>query len=149
MIHVSAPFPVARPPHRLDAADRSPWSWWLVGMVLLGALLTAAGGLLAIQPGGAHLTAAGQDYADYFATRNLAMAMTLVLMLALRSRRVLAALMVVTALIQTLDAITASLTGRLGLVPVDLLFAAAFLIGAARLSAGPLRRGAPWRQLDK
>lgn len=148
MIHISAPRSVARPPDGPDAHP-SPWSWWLAGLVLLGALLTATGGLLAIHPGGEHLNTAGQNYADYFLTRNLAMATMLLLMLALRARRVLAGLMILTALIQALDAITASVTGRLGLVPVDLIFAAAFLIGAARLSARPLWRRATWRPPDE
>lgn len=113
---------------------------------MLGALLTAVGGLLAVHPlGNGNLGTAGQDYADYFVTRNLARAVLLLLMLALRARRVLAGLMILTALIQALDTVTASGTGRLGLVPVDLAFTAAFLIGAGRLSRGPLWRGASWR----
>jgi hypothetical protein len=53
--------------------------------------------------------------------------------------------MVLTALIQILDAGTATATGRLGLVPVDLVFAAAFLLGAAHLSAKGLWRPSSWR----
>ncbi len=74
------------------AVSRTPWSWWLVGMVVLGGLLTATGGLLAIHPAGEFLNPAGQNYADYFMTRNLAMAVMLLLMLALRARRALTAL---------------------------------------------------------
>lgn len=137
------------PPSATDAptaAARPPWSWWLVSLVVLGAALTAAGGLLAIHPLGEHLNNAGQNYADYFLTRNLAMAVMLLLMLALRARRTLTGLMLLTALIQCLDAITASLTGRWGLVPIDLVFAVAFLLGAAHLSPQPLWRGAAWHE---
>lgn len=141
-----APLP-ATPPDSEQAPDPSPWSWWLVGIVVLGALLTAAGGLLAIHPAGEHLSTAGQNYADYFLTRNIAMAALLLLMLTFRARRVLTGLMILTALIQTLDAITATATGRLGLVPIDLAFTAAFLIAAAHLSTGPLWRGTSWREL--
>ncbi len=74
------------------------------------------------------------------------MAVLLLIMLALRARRVLAGLMILTALIQTLDAITASATGRLGLVPIDLIFTAAFLIGAAHLSPHPVWRAVTWRE---
>ncbi len=137
-----------RPPERVEAADRSSWPRWLVCLVVLGSLLTATGALLAIHPSGEHLNAAGQNYADYFLTRNLAMAAMLLLMLALRARRVLAGLMILTALVQTLDAITASVTGRLGLLPVDLIFAAAFVIGAGHLAARPLWRRSAWRQPD-
>ncbi len=129
-----------------ESASTSPWSWWLVGLVVLGALLTATGGVLALLPASGHLSTAGQDYAEYFATRNLAMAAILLIMLALRAQRVMAGLMILTALIQILDAITASATGRLGLVPIDLVFATAFLIGAARLSQRPVWRAATWRE---
>jgi Protein of unknown function (DUF998) len=70
----STPLPTACQPELTAAPDRSPWSWSLIGIVVLGALLTAAGGLLAIHPAGAHLSTAGQNYADYFVTRNLALA---------------------------------------------------------------------------
>jgi hypothetical protein len=66
-------------------------------------------------------------------------------MLTLRARRVLTGLMILTALIQGLDAITAIATGRLGFVPIDLAFTAAFLIGAAHLSTDPLWRAISWR----
>lgn len=140
----STALPAGRPPDVPRAPNPSPWSWWLVAIVVLGAVLTAAGGLLALHPAGEHLNTAGQNYADYFLTRNLALAVLLLLMLALRARRVLAGLMILTALIQTLDAITATTTGRLGLVPIDLAFSAAFLISAAHLSTGPLWRSTTW-----
>lgn len=133
------------PPDTQRPVNRTPWSWWLIGMVVLGAVLTATGGLLALHPPGEALNTAGRNYADYFLTRNLAMAMMLLLTLALRARRALTALMLLTTLIQILDAITATLTGRIALVPIDLVFAAAFLLGATRLSERPLWRGASWR----
>ncbi len=111
-----------------------PWPWWLTVIVVLGAVLIATGAVLAIFASGEHLNTAGHNYADYFITRNLAVAVMLLVMLALRARRVLAALMILTALIQFLDAVTAIATGRLGLVPIDLIFAAVFTFGAARLS---------------
>ncbi|PYI64586.1 hypothetical protein CVV68_21555 [Arthrobacter livingstonensis] len=144
----STPFPAADPPATPTAVSRTPWSWWLVGIVVLGALLTATGGLLALHPAGESLHTAGQSYADYFLTRNLAMAVTLLLMLALRARRALTALMLLTALIQVLDAITASFTGRLTLVPIDLVFAAAFLLGATHLAGRPLWRATTWHDTD-
>lgn len=124
-------------PHAGNAATR--WPRWLAAVVVLGALLTATGALIALLGSGEHLNAAGQKYADYFITRNLALAVMLLAMLALRARRALAALMTLTALIQLLDAITATTTHRLGLVPIDLAFAAVFLLGAARLSEQRLR----------
>jgi hypothetical protein len=119
-----------------------PWPWWLTAIIIVGAALTATGATLAIFATGEHLNAAGRNYADYFITRNLAIAAMLLVTLALRARRILAALMTLTALIQILDAITATATSRLGLVPIDLAFAAVFLFGAAKLS-GPRQ----WRHI--
>jgi hypothetical protein len=121
------------------AATARTWPWWLTVIVILGAVLIATGAFLAIFSSGEHLNTAGHNYADYFITRNLAVAAMLLVTLALRARRVLAALMILTALIQFLDAVTAIATGQLGLVPIDLIFAAVFTFGAARLS-GPR----PW-----
>ncbi len=45
-----------------------------------------------------------------------------------------------TALIQLLDAITAATTARLELIPIDLAFAAVFILGAAHLSGQRLPR---------
>jgi hypothetical protein len=112
---------------------RSPWPWWVSAIVILGALLTATGAVMALFPSDQHLTTAGRDYAEYFATRNLAMAVMLVVMLVLRERRTLAALMTLTAVIQVLDAVTAAVTVRSSLIPIDLTFAAVFLASAAWL----------------
>jgi len=111
-------------------------------MIILGAALMATGAVMAIFATGGHLNTAGRNYADYFITRNLALAVMLLALLALRARHVLAALMTLTALIQVLDAITATVTSRFGLVPIDLIFAAVFLFGAARLSGLQ-----PWRRM--
>lgn len=128
------------------AAKASPWRWWLVMLVVVGALLTATGGVLALHPAAEHLNSAGRNYAEYFFTRNIAMAILLLVTLSLRARRALCSLMVLTALIQILDAVTATATGRFGLVPVDLVFATAFLLGAAHLSAKALWRPSSWRE---
>jgi hypothetical protein len=126
--------PIAAEPSPTVTSRSGPW--WLTVIVILGAVLIATGAVLAIFASGEHLNTAGHNYADYFITRNLAVAVMLLVMLALRARRELAALMILTALIQFLDAVTAIATGRLGLVPIDLIFAAVFTFGAARLS-GP------------
>ncbi len=112
----------------------TPWPRWVAPIVILGALLTATGAVTALLASGDHLNTAGQSYADYFVTRNLAMAAMLIVMLVLRDRRILAALMTLTALIQLLDAVTAAATARLGLIPIDLVFVAVFLLAAAQLS---------------
>ncbi len=127
------------PPHDGPNA-RMQWPRWVAPIVILGALLTATGALTALLASGEHLNTAGQHYADYFITRNLAIAAMLVVMLALRARRPLAAVMTLTALIQLLDAITAAATHRPGLIPIDLAYAATFLLGAAQLASLQFRR---------
>jgi hypothetical protein len=124
----------------------SAWPWWLVAIVIIGSLLIAIGAVMALFPSGEHLNTAGRNYAEYFATRNLAMAAMLLVMLALRVRNVLAALMILTAFIQLLDMITAAATARIGLTPIDIVFAAVFLIGASRLLGQPFWRGAAWQR---
>lgn len=133
------------PPAGFEPSLISPWPWWLLAMVILGSVLTAAGAVMGLLASGEHLNTAGQNYADYFATRNLAMAAMLLVMLALRARRVLAALMILTAVIQLLDAVTAAATGRLGLIPIDLVFTAVFLIGVARLSGREFWQASAWQ----
>ncbi|MGH9105333.1 MAG: hypothetical protein ACRDZX_05755, partial [Acidimicrobiales bacterium] len=131
-----------------SSSPASPWHRWLVLVVVLGAVLTATGGILALHPAGEHLNSAGRNYAEYFVTRNIAMASLLVVAISMRARRALGVLMVLTAVIQVLDAVTATATGRLGLVPVDLVFAAVFLLGAAHLSAKVLWRPSSWRDVS-
>lgn len=138
----ATPSPAApRPPPPAPPIPR-----WLTAIVIAGALLTAAGAVIALLPSAGHpMNAAGHDYAYYFVTRNLARAVMLLAALALQARRPLAGLMLLTALIQLLDAVTATATGRAGLVPIDLAFTAIFLIAAARLT-GPFWKPASWRQ---
>ena len=119
------------------------WPRWTAAVVIVGALLTATGAVLALLPSSEHLNTAGRNYADYFATRNFAIAALLLVLLAARARPVLAVVMVLTASIQLLDAISASLTGRAGLIPIDLAYAAAFMLGAARLQG--MSRWSPTR----
>lgn len=144
--------PLNRPPqteavHRARATSPrfSPWSRSFATIVILGALLTATGAITALFASGEHLNNAGRDYANYFITRNLGLAVMLLIMLTARACRALAALMLLTALIQTLDAITALATGRYGLVPIDLAFAAVFLTGTTRLCGRALWRTDTWR----
>lgn len=130
-----------------ERSGEGPWCWLIVAIVALGAVLIATGAILALFPSGEHLNAAGRNYADYFITRNLALALALLLTLALRARPLLTVLMVLTALIQGLDAATAMVTGRFGLVPVDAAFAVTFVAVAARVSRHGIWRARSWRAL--
>jgi hypothetical protein len=120
-------------------------------IVILGAMLTAAGGIIAeVRPtlllsAGERMNAAAGVYAGYLVSRNLALAVMLVATLVLRARRELTGLMVLTALIQVVDAIVDGAGGRWTLVPGVLALGVAFLVGAARLSPRPLWPPGTWR----
>jgi hypothetical protein len=136
--------------------------WWVATIVLLGALLTAAGGIIALvrpemlldasQP----MNAAAYVYAGYLVSRDLALAVMLLASLALLARRAwpgarwaLTGLMVFTALVQLIDAVVDLASGRASLLPILLIFAAAFLIGAFRLAARPAGAFTPTKALDR
>jgi hypothetical protein len=120
-------------------------------VVLLGAALTAAGAVIALVrpalllPPGDQMTDAARVYADYLVARNLALAVMLGVLLAIRARRMLAGLLVLTALIQLLDAVLDAATGRWALVPGLLLFATAFGIAAARGFGQAFWKADAWR----
>ncbi|MGA1987300.1 MAG: hypothetical protein ABSG72_13615 [Candidatus Sulfotelmatobacter sp.] len=124
---------------------------WVSGSVVLGALLMAAGGLIAlIHPAmlispDAEINGAARVYAGYLVSRNLALAIMLLFALGMRSRRVLGSLMVLTAFIQLLDAAMDCVEGRWPLVPGVVVFAIVFFLGAARLSGQPFWNVAAWR----
>ncbi len=125
--------------------------WWVATIVILGALLTGAGGLIALlRPemlvaAGAPMTAAAQVYAGYLISRGLALAAMLLLLLALRAPRMLTGLMLFTALVQLIDALVDATTGRITLLPIVLIVCVAFLLGAARLAGPGFWKPATWR----
>ena len=120
---------------------------WPKLIVILGALLTAMGGVLAlVHPASlvsAHdeINGAVHIYAGYLASRNLAIALLLIALLSLGARRALSQLLVLVALIQLLDACIDCWEGRWMLLPGILLLCILFLLAAARLSGHR-----PWTQ---
>jgi hypothetical protein len=114
-------------------------AWWIAAIVILGVLLTAAGGILAlVHPetlvgSNAPMNQAAYVYAGYLVSRDLALAAMLLATLALRAYRMLAGLMILTVLTQVIDAVVDATTGRLSLVPIIVILAVAFLIGAIRI----------------
>lgn len=99
----------------------------------VGAVVAIANPAMLVTPG-AQITDAARTYAGYFISRNLALAILLLVTLAFRARHMLTGLMVLTALIQVFDAILDATEGRWTLVPGVLIFAIAYIIGAVRLS---------------
>jgi hypothetical protein len=128
--------------------------WWLSISVVLGAVLMAAGAIIAlIRPAmlvspSAAINDATRVYAGYMVSRNVALAVMLLVMLGMRARGILSSLMVLTAFIQLLDAGMDSLEGRWAVVPGVVIFAMVFFMGAARLS-GPFWKLAAWHDLAR
>jgi hypothetical protein len=129
----------------------SPLPLWLSVVVMIGALLMAAGGVIAlIRPAmlvspGAEIGNAAHVYAGYLVSRNLALAIMLLVALKMRSPALLSGLMLLTAFIQLIDAGMDSLEGRWTLVPGVLIYGIVFLFGAARLSGQPFWKASAWR----
>jgi hypothetical protein len=124
---------------------------WISIVVILGALLTAAGAIISkVDPTlltkGSPMTDAARVYADYMFARNLSLAVMLLFLLGVRARRMLAGFMVLTALIQLVDVINDLTRGAVVLVPGLLVFAIVFLIGAWQLFGQAFWHVDAWRE---
>ena len=131
-------------------AATAPIPWWLRAVVILGALLMAAGAVLAlIHPAmlvSSHdeINEAVHIYAGYLASRNMALAIMLIALLSLSAKRALSNLMFLVALIQLLDACIDSAEHRWPIVPGVLFLGLIFLFGASRLSKDPVWKSEFW-----
>jgi hypothetical protein len=127
----------------------APLPWWLTATVAVGALLMAAGGAIALAKPAMLVSPADpineavRVYAGYLVSRNLALAGLLLVALFMPARRMLSGLMVLTAIIQLLDAGVDAVEGRWAIVPGVLVFGIVFFIGASRLSGGSVWKA--WR----
>ncbi len=88
---------------------------------------------------------AANVYAGYLVSRGLAVAIMLLALLVLRAWRMLAGLMVLTALLQLIDAVVDLVEGRLLLLPILLIYIIAFLIGANWLFGQPFWKASAWQ----
>jgi hypothetical protein len=124
--------------------------WWVYTAVILGALLMAAGGVIAlvhpvmlVSPHD-EINGAVRFYAGYLASRNLVLAAMLLAMLTLRARNALSHFMVLTAFIQVIDACIDCVEGRWAVVPGVLIFGVVFFLAATRLRGFPFWRPEAW-----
>lgn len=133
----------------ISVREKSPLPRWLALIVIPGALLLAAGAIIAlVNPGmlsGGEINGAVHVYAGYLVARNLGLALLLITTLSMGARRPLSTLMVLTAIIQILDAVMNAFEGRWSLIPGVLVIAVAFLFGAARATGYPIWTLAAWR----
>jgi hypothetical protein len=121
-------------------------------VVVLGAVLTGAAGLASIFAPQVFLTAVGvsgepttagmEIFARYTGTRDVALAVTLLTLVAVRSRRVLAGLVVATALANALDGALDLVAQRWPAAPGPFLVAIFYLAAAAWLVRHERRRAA-------
>ena len=124
---------------------------WVSIVVILGALLTLTGAVISkVDPtlltNGSPVTETARVYADYMFARNLALAVMLLLLLAIRAQRMLAGFMVLIAFIQLIDVGDDLARGALLLIPGLLVFAIVFLLGAWRLFGQPVWHIDAWRK---
>jgi len=104
--------------------NAGPLPWCLGTVVILGALLTAAGAIIAlVHPAmlvspDAQINGAVHVYAGYLAARNLAMSSLLVTLLIIGARRALGNPMVLVGLIQILDTCMDVAQGRRSVMTV-------------------------------
>jgi hypothetical protein len=132
------------------AAANERIAWWVRVVVILGALLLATGAVLAlVNPAMLasprdEINGAVRIYAGYLTSRNLALAIMLVVLLSLGARRALSNIMVLVALVQLLDACMDCAESRWALVPGVLLFSLIFIIGATHLSGHPFWKFKAW-----
>lgn len=131
-------------------AQFRPIAWWLRILVVLGALLTALGAVIAlVHPAmlvSPHdeINGAVRIYAGYLAARNLALAVMLIGLLLAGARRGLANLMVLVGFIQLLDICMDLAEGRWAVAPGVFVFGVVFLIAASRLIGDPFWRIEFW-----
>jgi hypothetical protein len=123
---------------------------WLKLVVLLGALLMMAGGVLALaNPAimvsrGDQINSAVRIFAGYLASRNLVLAVMLLAALGFGARRALGHLMLLVALVQFLDVVIDCVEARWIIVPGVLVLGILFLIGANRLLNSPFWSRGAW-----
>jgi hypothetical protein len=125
--------------------------WWLSGIVLLGALLVAVGGLMALwQPSRLvsphdEINGAAHIYAGYFASRALVLSAMLLAALLFRAKGLLNSLMLLTAFIQLMDLGVDWHEGRWSVITGVVVVGVLFFVGARRLSGFPFWRAEAWR----
>ena len=131
-------------------AQFRPIAWWLRILVVLGALLTAMGAVIAlVHPAmlvSPHdeINGAVRIYAGYLTARNLALAVMLIGLLLAGARRGLANLMVLVGFIQLLDICMDIAEGRWAVAPGVFVFGVVFLVAASRLIGDPFWRIEFW-----
>ena len=126
---------------------------WLRIVVVIGAVLLTAGAFISLLDSAllvsphAEINPAVRVYASYTFSRDLALAIMLVIAIFLRARTILNSLMLLVGFIQILDAITDCVDHRWALVPGVLVIGLVFFLGAAALSGSPFWKVQAWKHI--
>jgi hypothetical protein len=129
----------------------APFPLWVQIVVILGIVLLTAGAFIALLHPALlvspreEINPAVRVYAAYTFSRDLALAIMLVVALALRTRAILSTLMLLTGLVQFLDAFADCLDHRWAIVPAAAILSTLFLLGAAALSGSPFWKIQAWK----
>jgi len=130
----------------------APLPLWVQVVVIIGVVLLTAGGFISllhpallVSPHD-EINSAVRVYAAYTFSRDLAIAFMLFTALLLRARTALNSLMLLTGLIQLLDAFSDVWDHRWVIVPAALVIGAIFFLSAAALSGFPFWKIQAWRR---
>jgi hypothetical protein len=132
--------------------SREPIAWWVQLIVVLGAILTATGAVIAliypamlVSPHN-EINGAARIFAGYFAARNLGLAGALLALLALRAKRALGYILALAGFIQLIDTAIDCVERRWPIVPGVFILGVVFLFAAVRLRPHPLWRRQAWTE---
>ncbi|HEY6490942.1 MAG: hypothetical protein WCC26_13945 [Terracidiphilus sp.] len=129
-------------------SERVPW--WIQLIVIVGALLSAAGAIIAlVNPAmlvgsQAEINSAAHVFASYFAARNLALACILLALFGLGARRALGQILALVGVIQLIDTVMDCLEGRWAVAPGVLILGLLFLLAATKLCRRSLWNRQAW-----
>ena len=90
------------------------------------------------------MNSAAQVFAGYFAARNLAMAVLLLLLAIMRAGRALGHVLALVGLIQLFDCVLDCLEGRWTIAPGVLILGVLFLLAASKLCGQPFWKRQAW-----
>jgi hypothetical protein len=131
--------------------EKSAIGWWPRAIAILGALLLAAGAVIALfhpamlVSGRDEINGAVHIYAGYLASRNLALAIMLVAALLFGAKGMLSNLLLLVALIQLLDAVMDVIEGRWPVAAGVAVLAVLFFIASGSLSVYPFWKIRAWK----
>jgi hypothetical protein len=141
VVEAKLPFPV----------EKATIRWFPKATAILGAILLGAGAIVAlIHPAilvSPHdeINGAVHTYAGYLASRNLSLAIALLVTLAIGARRALNSFLLLVAMVQSLDAVMDCVEGRWSIVLGVSLLALLFLMASASLSGYPFWKIQAWK----